>query len=380
MRAEQKVAIIHDWLTGMRGGERVLEAVCSVFPGADIFTLVHVPGAVSPAIERHSVTTSFIQRLPNVSAWYRHYLPLFPHAIEQFDLSGYTTVISLSHCVALGALTRPDCCHICYCFTPMRYVWDQYWEYFGHSSRRVRNMVIGYCAGRLRRWDVLAAQRPDFFMTTSRHVARRIAKYYRRECRILPPGVDLDAFDRATADDGFFLIVSALSPYKRLDTAVTAFRKMGKPLVIIGWGPEEARLRRLAGDGITIMGRQPDDVVRDHYARCRALVFPGEEDFGLTPIEAMASGKPVIGLSRGGLLETVRDGSTGVLYDQPGVDSLINAVERFETMRFDPAVIRRQVRTFGLESFTARFKNAVDEMRALHQARWDEPGDDHAQV
>lgn len=353
----ERVAIVHDWLTGMRGGERVLASVSKLFPRADIFTLFHLPGQVSKEIENHRIITSRLQVMPWLNRHYRQYLPLFPLAIEQFDLTDYTLVLSLSHCVAMGAITRPECCHICYCFTPVRYIWDQYWQYFGGLRPGLKKMTVAWFAHNLRQWDVAASRRVDYYLTTSDHVAKRIWKYYRRPSVVMPPGVDTDYFQPAPGVGDFFLIVSALSPYKRLDLAIEACNRRNAQLVIIGWGPEEKRLRRLAGPTIRFLGAQPDSVLRQHYQHCRALIFPGEEDFGLTPLEAQASGRPVLAYARGGALETIIDGVTGLFFQEPTVESLCGMLEDFDGSRFDSQIIRNQA---------LRFTNVAFE-RALYQ-------------
>jgi len=296
-----KVAIIHDWLTGMRGGEKCLEVFCELFPEASIYTLIHVPGTTSSIIENRTVHTSFIQRLPFAASKYRTYLPLFPTAVERFDLSGYDLVLSSSHCVAKGVIAPPGAVHVCYCYTPVRYAWDMYHQYFpAKRMGRLKGLLIPFFMHYIRLWDVSSSGRVDRFVAISRHVARRIELYYRRESHVIYPPVDVDAFSPATEREDYYLMVSALVPYKRVDLAVEAFNRSGRPLVVIGSGPEEERLRALASDNITFLGWQPSEVLAEHYARCRAFLFPGEEDFGITPLEAQASGRPVVAYGAGG--------------------------------------------------------------------------------
>ncbi len=301
-----KVAIVHDWLTAMRGGERCLEVFCELFPDADILTLVHVRGAVSPTIEKHPIRTSFIQSLPYGVSRYRYYLPLFPSAIRSFDLSGYDLILSSSSCVAKGVLAPPHACHVSYVYTPMRYIWDQYDAYFsaGRSGWLSRS-GMGAVRRRLREWDVSSNSSIHSLLTISNFVAGRIKQYWGLDATVVYPPVDWHAFRASTRDDGYDLIVGAFAPYKRMDLAIEAFNRMRKPLKIIGSGQDERRLRRIAGPTVDMLGWQPDHVVREYYERCRALIFPSEEDFGIVPLEAMACGKPVIAYGRGGAVETV---------------------------------------------------------------------------
>lgn len=360
-----KVALVHDWLTGMRGGERVLEIFCELFPEAPLYTLLHIPGSVSPVIEQRTIHTSFIGKLPFAKGRYRTYLPLFPLAIEHLSLKGYDLIISLSHCVAKGIIPSPDSVHISYLLTPMRYAWDMFEDYFGKRGNKIISVAMHY----LRMWDVASSQRVDHFISISKYVAKRIEKYYRREAEVIHPPVDSKRFKISDRREDFFLIVSNLSPYKRVDLAIEAFNRLQHPLKIIGEGPEGRRLRSLAGPKISFLGWQPDEVVADTYARCRALIFPGEEDFGIVPLEAMASGRPVIAYGRGGTLETIlsydqieKTGGktpTGLFFYQPNADSLIEAVERFFKIEkeFDPEAIRNHSLQWDREFFKKKIKS-----------------------
>ncbi|HJX31870.1 MAG TPA: glycosyltransferase [Thermodesulfobacteriota bacterium] len=362
-----KVAIIHDWLTGMRGGERCLEIFCELFPQADLYTLLHVPGSVSPCIERMPIKTSFIQNLPFSKKGYRKYLPLFPMAIESFNLKGYDLILSCSHCVAKGIITPPDALHISYVLTPMRYAWDMYDEYF----REKRNRMIPFFIHYLRIWDVTSIQRVDHFMCISKHVENRIKKFYRREAEIIHPPVDSNRFKIHEQKENYFLIVSSLAPYKRIDLAVEAFNRLGYPLKIIGSGPEEKRLKAKAGPNVEFCGWLPEDVVADAYSKCRALIFSGEEDFGIVPLEAMASGRPVIAYGRGGALETIisydqkekTEGSvpTGLFFHEPNGNALIDAIERFVTIEkeFDPLAIRNHTLKWDRKIFKEKMKGSI---------------------
>lgn len=360
-----KVALVHDWLNGMRGGERALEVLCELYPQAEIFTLLAEPKKVSETIRSHTLHTSFIQRLPGARKFYRHYLPLFPAAIEQFDLRGFDLVISSSHCVAKGVLTPPGVPHLCYCFTPMRYAWEQYHEYFpaerlGWFSKR----VIPFLMSRLRLWDAATANRVDAFMAISRHVARRINKYYRREAEVVYPPVESGRFAIAPALEPYYLVVSALVPYKRIDRAVLACNQLGVPLVVVGDGPEQARLKRLAGPQVRFVSGATDQQLTEYYSRCQALLFPGEEDFGITPLEAMASGRPVVALGKGGVTETVVDGETGVFFHQATPGSLAEAIQLARQVKWDPERIRRRALEFDRPRFKARLAEAIQRLLA----------------
>jgi glycosyltransferase involved in cell wall biosynthesis len=363
-----RIALVHDWLTGMRGGEKCLEGLVRLFPRADIFALIHLKGRLSPAIEARNIRTSFIQRLPLAAEKYRYYLPLFPKAVESFDLSGYDLVISSSHCVAKGAVTGGGTCHICYCFTPMRYAWDQYEAYFGDLAGP-KAWVVRKLIGRLRAWDVRSAGRPYRYLTISRFVAERIGKYYHRDSLVVYPPVDTDFFTPSAEEGSYYLVVSALAPYKRLDVVVRAADRLPFPVKIVGCGPEEERLRKMAGPQVEFMGWLPDDQVLAAYRGCRAFLFPGMEDFGLTPLEAMACGKPVIAYGRGGIIETVvpaeagaGEAPTGVYFSRQDPGDLVDAVRLFEERRdvFDPSVIRRRAMAFSGERYRASMAAAVE--------------------
>ncbi len=348
----------------MRGGEKCVEALCEIFPQATLFALVHTPGSVSPIIERMPIRTSFVQHLPFAHTRYRHYLPLFPTAVQLFDLREFDLVLSSNHCVAKGVRTGPDTLHLCYCHTPMRYIWDLYDDYFGSDragflTRTGMRMVRGY----LRRWDVKTAANPHVFIANSENVRRKIKTLYRRESEIVYPPVNTRAFALSNRDDGFFLIVSAFVPYKRIDLAIETCNRTGDRLVIVGNGPDDRRLRKLAGPTIEFAGWQPDERLGEFYAACRALIFPGEEDFGIVPVEAMAAGKPVIAFARGGALETVRvsrEMRTGVLFTEQTVPSLENALREFKTLSFDPDLLRQHALTFDREVYKEKMKQSVE--------------------
>ncbi len=361
----------------MRGGEKCVEALCEVFPDATLYALLHVKGSVSPTIERMPLHTSFIQHLPFAAHHYRHYLPLFPAAVEHFDMSAYDIVISSNHCVAKGVRTGPRQLHICYCYTPMRYIWTQYDDYFGRGrsgffTRLGMRAVVGY----LRRWDLRTAQHPQHIIAISENIRERIRKIYGRESDVIYPPVETSALNVETHHEGFDLIVSALVPYKHVDLAVEAYTKLGLRLVVIGDGPDFARLRRMAGPTVSMAGWLSDDGVRDHFRRCRAVVFPGEEDFGIVPVEAIACGKPVVAYARGGALETVLERPelrTGVLFREQSVDSLIAAVRTLETASFDPDAMHRFAIGFDREIYKERMREYVFRHWAAFEGRAPQP-------
>ncbi len=365
-----KLALVHDWLTGMRGGEKALEVLCERYPDAELFTLVHVRGSVSPAIERLRPHTSFVQRLPLVKRLYRHYLPVFPTAIEQFSFDRFDLVVSLSHCCAKSIVHPGRVPHLCYCLTPMRYAWDQFDAYFGPERLgRVGSAAMRPVMARLARWDRETADRVDRYVAISHYVAGRIRRYYNREATVVYPPVDTDFFhpDAAPAER-FALVVSALVPYKRIDVAIAACRLAGVPMKIAGDGPDRAALERTAastGADVQFLGRVSDDDIRELYRRSAVTLLPGEEDFGIAPLEAQACGRPVVALGRGGALETVVPGETGFLVDdmRPGAfaEAIVQAIDR----KFDAAAIRRHAERFS----RARFG---DEMCALisEPAEW----------
>lgn len=374
-----KVALVHDWLTGMRGGEKCLEALCQIFPQAEIFTLLYNRGSVSAAIESKRIETSFIQGLPFSGNKYQYYLPLFPVAIEQFDLSDFDLIISSSHCVAKGALTRPETCHICYCYTPMRYAWEMYHTYFDRKNTSpLFRFLVALSMNYLRSWDESSARRVDYFAAISRHVSRRISKHYRRESEVIYPPVEVDSFELCNRPADYFLIVSALVPYKRVDLAVQAFNRLQYRLMIIGDGPEKNRLRKMAQKNVEFISWQNSENLVKHYQNCKALVFPGEEDFGIVPVEAQACGKPVIAFGRGGTLETVagifpgetvssNNKPSGIFFREQKVDSLVEAVRAFESMEFDPVAIRQNSMRFRSSIFKEKMKEFVDRKIEEHR-------------
>lgn len=354
-----RVALVHDWLTGMRGGEKVLEAFCERFPKAPIYTIVHVPGSVSTEIESHEIHTSFVQNLPRGQKAYQRYLPLLPSAIERFDLRGFDLVLSTSHCVAKGARVHPGTVHLCYCHTPMRYVWPAYEEYFGSGKLQApASWVMPLLATWLRTWDVSSNTRVDSFAANSAHVAARIKRWYSREARVIHPWVDTERFQPPARDEGgsYDLILSALVPYKRIDVALEAYRNRSERLLVAGIGVEAERLRRIAPPNVEFLGWLDEKKTVRLMQGCRVLLFPGEEDFGIVPVEAMACGKPVVALGRGGATETIVDGDTGLFFEEPTPRSLGRALDRLEVVRWDPGLIRKHALGFG----RSRFEREID--------------------
>ena len=362
-----RVALIHDWLTGMRGGEKVLEVLCELFPDADLFTLFRVPGSVSPTIERHRIRTTFIQHLPLAERHYRRYLPLFPRAIEQVRLENYDLVISSSHCVAKSVVTPPPVRHICYCHSPMRYAWDQFDAYFGPervgwvASRWVYRPLLS----RLARWDAATAARPNRFVSNSQYVAGRIGRYYNRESTIVYPPVDTVFYHPASVPRAsHFLVVSALVPYKRIELAIEACRRVGAGLRIVGDGPDRGRLEAAAAEDVTFLGRVTDEQIREEYRSARAVLLPGEEDFGIVPVEAQACGTPVVALGRGGALETVIDGETGILFREASGDALADALDRVAALSIDRDRLRQHAQRFSRDRHVAAMRTVIDEVLA----------------
>jgi glycosyltransferase involved in cell wall biosynthesis len=381
-----RVALVHDWLTGMRGGERVLERIARMFPGAPIHTLVWNRGSVSAELESHPIHTSFLQHLPGASANYRWFLPLFPRAIESFDLSGYDAVVSTSHAVAKGARARAGAFHLSYIFTPMRYVWDLEHVYFpqGRFPWPVSGYVKRTCE-QLRAWDRATSGRADVLVADSRHVAERIRRHWGRQAEVVMPPVEVDRFAAGTGPRERYLLAGAFAPYKRGDLAVHVCAQLGRPLRVAGSGPERERLERLAAPGTEFTGWVAEADMPAVYAGARALLFPGEEDFGIMPVEAMASGTPVIAYGRGGALETVGRGASaealatvasggvarvpgGVLFGTQTGQCLAAAIARFESWSFDPHELRALAAPFAAERFDTAFRTAFDRgLAATHE-------------
>jgi glycosyltransferase involved in cell wall biosynthesis len=366
-----KVALCHDWLTGMRGGERVLDELAALYPGADLHTLVHVAGSTSERIDALRIHASGLSALPGIASHYRKLLPLFPRAIERLRVEPCDIVVSTSHAVAKGIRAPEGIPHLCYCFTPMRYVWDQIDAYLGSRGavRRIATPLVEY----LRRWDrrTSTPQRVTRFVAISRLVADRIRRHYDRSADVIYPPVRTDRIAaRAGPPDDFYLLVGGFVPYKRDELAIRALAALGRPLVVAGTGPMRARLEASAPAGVRFVGRVSDERLADLYARCRALIYPQEEDFGIAAVEAQAAGRPVIAYAGGGALETVRplggEHPTGVFFREPEADSLCAAVQELEKNagEFSPSRIRAHAETFSAERFRTQIGRAIEETRA----------------
>jgi len=379
-----RVVLVHDWLTGMRGGEKCLELVCKRLPDARLFTLLHKHGSVSPAIERLSPKTSFLQRIPAIHRYYRNLLPIFPLAVDNLRLPPCDLVLSFSHCVAKSAWPPRDVPHVCYCFTPMRYAWHMREAYF-RSERGIKAKVVAKLLGSLREWDRRTAARVTHFIAISRTVQQRIADCYGRTSVVIHPPVDTDFFTPTVEPrDDYFLVVSAFAPYKRLDLAIDACNRLRQKLVVIGSGQDEKRLCAQAGPTIHFLGWQSDEAIRDHLRRCRALLFPGEEDFGIVPVEANACGTPVIAFNRGGATETIvplptstwhgcdsrgtPDPATGILFPEQSVECLIEAMQSFERNAggFSSILLRRHAECFNRRRYADELFAYLDRI-LLHE-------------
>jgi glycosyltransferase involved in cell wall biosynthesis len=382
-----RVALVHDWLTGMRGGERVLDALCEVVPNADLFTLVQIPGSTTPFIEQRRVTRSPIQWLPMAGRLYRKYLPLFPAAVEHFDLDAYDLVISCSHCAAKSVVVTGRARHLCLCLTPMRYAWDQFDAYFGPERvGRLASGALRPVMAALARWDRSTAHRVHRYLAISQYVARRIALYYNRPSTIVYPPVETTFYrpgvtpaDSPGASAGqprwgggsSFLIVSALVPYKRVDLAIRAARRAGVSLTIVGDGPERAALEPLAGDDVRFLGWRSNEEIRALYQSSVATILPGEEDFGIVPLEAQACGRPAVALGAGGALETVIHGTTGVLVPDATEESLAEGLRTAASRTWDSSAIRAHAERFSRERFVREMTGIIDEtLAAPPGTRW----------
>ncbi len=365
-----KVAIAHDWLTGMRGGEKCLEAFCNIFPDAHLYTLICQKNRISPSIKKMDIRTSYLQLVPFVERYYRYLLPVMPMAIEQFELKDYDLVLSSSHCVAKGIKASKNACHICYCHTPMRYIWDQSSLYFSKTNAGpVTRFIFSLTKKYLQNWDIKTSKGVDYFIANSQNVAKRLKKFYNRDSEVIYPPVNVEFFDLDKEVGDYYLITSAFVPYKRIDLAIAAFNKLGFPLKIIGEGPCEKQLRQMAGANIEFLGYQEGEELKHYYSRCKALIFPGEEDFGITPLEAQASGRPVIAFGKGGALETVipinaeHTPPTGIFFYHQTVESLIDAVKCFEKIEneFDSKKIREHTFQFDQSVFYAKIETYIND-------------------
>ncbi len=372
------LALVHDWIVTLGGSEKCLQAFHELWPEAPLYTLVYKQeSACKLGFDPRDIHASFIQRLPRATKWYRNYLPFYPLAVEQFDLSGHQVILSSSHAAAKGVLARAGQLHICYCHTPIRYAWDLYHRYLQDHSldKGLRSIVARLVLHYIRTWDTSTSPRVDYFIANSHYTARRIWRAYRREATVIFPPVDIDRFIQSPQKDDYFIFVSRLVPYKQADLVVAAFTEMNLPLLVVGDGPQLAKCRSLAGSHIYFLGYQPDAKVADLMGRARALVFAAEEDFGIVPVEAQACGTPVIAFGRGGVEDTVIpandnnwDQATGILFSEQTVDSLIGAIRQFEQWEgnFRPGVLRHNAESFGKESFKEQVSRFVSRKWQQH--------------
>ena len=362
-----RVAIVHDWLNQRGGAEVVLEALVEMYPQAPIYTSMYWPQAMPQEYCSWDIHTSFMNRLPFVKRYHQPFLPLYPLAFEGFDFAGYDLVISNKSGFCHGIITSPDTLHICYCLTPTRFLWDYPGYVQREGLRRLARLALPPFLNYLRVWDRAAADRADHFIAISRTVQRRIAKYYRRDSIVIQPPVDTSRYAPSDSHDDYFLIVSRLIPYKRIDLAVRAFNELGLPLLIIGDGRDRDSLRALARSNIEFLGHVPDKKINDYFARCRAFIFPGQEDFGIAPVEAQAAGRPVIAYAAGGALDTVREGVTGAFFYDHTPEALIEVIKAFDETSYDPAIIRRHAERFDKRVFKERLSAFIEEKVAEHR-------------
>lgn len=349
-----RIAIFHDNFAQMGGAEKVAEEIYNLLPGASLHSTIAVPEVLSRGLRQTNIKTSWMQYLPGLRRHFRHYFLLYPFAVESVDLSAYDLIISCCFGYAKGVRKRKDAIHVCYCHTPMRWVW-RYEDYseragFGRLSRRLLPLLLSV----LKRWDLRASRRPDYFIANSQAVAKRIKTFYGRDSVVIPPPIDVNRFQLDDAQEDYYLVLSRLVPYKRIDLAVAACTKLNRQLLVIGDGPDRARLEKIAGPSIRFLGRQSDEAVARYAARCRALLFPGEEDFGMTPLEVNAAGRPVIAFRAGGALETVVEGRTGIFFDQPEAESLVHAIKKFESCKWNASELRAHAARFDCSVFATR--------------------------
>lgn len=358
-----KVAIVHDWLTVYAGAEKVLEQLLKLYPQADIFTMIDfLPAKDRSFLKGHKITSSFIQKFPFIQTKYRSYLPLMPFAVEQFDLSKYDLIISDSHAVAKGVITGPSQKHICYIHSPMRYAWDLQHQYLKESGldKGIKGLFAKYFLHKMRIWDSRTANGVDFFIANSNYIATRVWKAYRRESTVIYPPVDVDSFEIHTQKEDFYLTASRMVPYKKIDLIVEAFSLMpDKKLIVIGDGPDMAKIKAKAGANVVLMGYQPSQILKEYMQKAKAFIFAAEEDFGIIPVEAQACGTPVIAFGRGGALETVIDGKTGLFFYEQTIDELICTINKFETLQFDHYFIHKHAQSFSAERFLIEIKNSI---------------------
>jgi glycosyltransferase involved in cell wall biosynthesis len=361
-----KVALVQDWLTEFGGAEKVFSAIHDLFPNSDVYTLVYNEEIIEKLnISKQKVTASFIQKLPFAKKKYRNYLPFFIKAIESFDLSGYDLIISSSSCVAKGILTNANQRHICYCHSPVRYGWDLYFQYLNTSGLNTMNPLSLYVKSvlsKLRAWDIISSNRVDYFISNSNYIKQRILKTYRREATTIYPPVSVNDFECHYPKDNYYFTCSRMVPYKKIDLIVESFAKMpDKKLIVMGTGPDRAKIQKLKTSNIEILGYQPFTVLKDYMQRAKAFVFAAEEDFGIVVVEAQACGTPVIAFGKGGSLETIKENETGLFFHEQSTDAIIDAVNRFENQTFDSELIRAHAEQFSVERFKRELKEFIEQ-------------------
>lgn len=345
----------------MGGAERVIINFMKVFPQAPIYTSLYDKNAFDNELRNANIITSFLQEKKNVSMNHKKYFPFMPSAFESFDFNDYDIVLSSSTSCAKGVITNPNTMHICYCNSPMRYGWEFYYEYADNPNlNKIKKKFLKYFINYMRVWDNVSSDRVDYFIANSENVAKRIWKHYRRESAVIHPPVNSTMFELGNKDEEYFLIVSRLVKYKRVDLAIETFNELKLPLIIIGDGTEKQKLMNMSNNNIKFLGRQPDNIIKEYYSKCRAFIFCGEEDFGITPLEAQASGRPVIAYGKGGALETVVDGETGLFFKEQTVDSLKNSIYKFQSMNFNKNIIRKQAERFDEKIFRQKLKEYID--------------------
>lgn len=358
---QYKTAIVHDWFCNMGGGDKVAEIFLDIMPDSPIYTSCYLEKSLTPKLKSADIRASYLQKYINQKKDnHQKFLPFMPSAFESFDMSEYDIVLSSSSCCAKGIITRPETIHICYCHTPMRYAWEYFYEYT-EAMKPLKRKMINYMMNYMRIWDAVSANRVDYFIANSHNVAGRIRKHYRRDAAVVHPPIDTDYFVPGEKEGDFYLCVSRLVKYKKIDLAVEACNRLHVPLIVIGQGAEYERLRSMAGSTVQILGRQPDEVIREYYQRCKAFLFPGEEDFGMSPLEVQSCGRPVIAYAGGGALETVVDGRTGVLFKEQTAESLMNAIEKMNQIKFEKAALRAHAKKFGKQRFLEEMQKQICE-------------------
>lgn len=358
-----KVAIVHDWLVNYGGAERVVETFLEIYPNADIYTLVYDENKMGNIFKKEKIKTTFIQKIPKATELYTKMLPLMPYAFEELDLRGYDVVISSSSCCAKGVITSPGTYHVAYIHSPMRYAWDLYHDY-KNKSGKLTKFFMSVFMKKLRIWDVTSSQRIDKIISNSNYIKRRIKKYWNLDATTIYPPVDLDRLEPNWENpEEFYVVFSRFVTYKRIDLAINACKKMNRKLVVIGDGEDREYLKSLGGDRTVFTGRLSDEEVKNYLQRARAMIFSAEEDFGIVPLESQACGRPVIAFGKGGALETIIDGETGVFFEKQEVESLVRALEKFETLKFDAKIIYKHAMKFSKERFKKEIREIVEKKR-----------------